>query len=116
MQEIELSAGIIEYEDTGGSGPIVVLLHGLAMDGSLWRKVVQELRNDHRCVVPTMPLGSHRRPMRADADLSPHGIANYLWVDGEAIGSQRDCRRLVTSIADPAGGPPRSHQVRADPR
>ncbi len=75
MQEIELSAGIIEYEDTGGSGPIVVLLHGLAMDGSLWRKVVQELRNDHRCVVPTMPLGSHRRPMRADADLSPHGIA-----------------------------------------
>jgi pimeloyl-ACP methyl ester carboxylesterase len=74
MQEIELPAGIIEYEDTGG-GPIVVLLHGLAMDGSLWRKVVQELRNDHRCVVPTMPLGSHRRPMRADADLSPRGIA-----------------------------------------
>jgi len=75
MQEIELSAGIIEYEDTGGSGPIVVLLHGLAMDGSVWRHVVQELREGHRCVVPTMPLGSHRRPMRADADLSPHGIA-----------------------------------------
>jgi pimeloyl-ACP methyl ester carboxylesterase len=75
MQEIELSAGIIEYEDTGGSNPIVVLLHGLAMDGSVWRKVVQELRNDHRCVVPTMPLGSHRRPMREDADLSPHGLA-----------------------------------------
>ncbi len=75
MQEIELSAGVIEYEDTDGSGPIVVLLHGLAMDGSVWRKVVQELREDHRCVVPTMPLGSHRRPMRADADLSPHGHA-----------------------------------------
>jgi pimeloyl-ACP methyl ester carboxylesterase len=75
MQEIELSAGIIEYEDTGGSGPIVVLLHGLAMDGSVWRHVVQELREGHRCVVPTMPLGSQRRPMRADADLSPHGIA-----------------------------------------
>ncbi len=75
MQEIELSAGIIEYEDTGGSGPIVVLLHGLAMDGSVWRKVVQELREGHRCVIPTMPLGSHRRPMREDADLSPHGIA-----------------------------------------
>jgi pimeloyl-ACP methyl ester carboxylesterase len=45
------------------------------MDGSLWRQVVQDLRTDHRCLVPTMPLGSHRRPMRADADLSPHGIA-----------------------------------------
>ncbi len=76
MQEIELSAGMIDYEDTGGSGPIVVLLHGLAMDGSVWRKVVQELREDHRCVVPTIPLGSHRRPMRADADLSPHGHAH----------------------------------------
>ncbi len=75
MQEIEVSAGIIEYEDTGGSGPVVVLLHGLAMDGSVWRYVVRELRADHRCVVPTMPLGSHRRPMREDADLSPHGIA-----------------------------------------
>ena len=75
MHTIELSAGTIEYEDTGDSGPIVVLLHGLAMDGSVWRHVVRELRTDHRCVVPTMPLGSHRRPMRADADLSPHGIA-----------------------------------------
>src|SRR5713101_3753939 len=75
MQEIELSAGTIEYEDTEGPGPIVVLLHGLAMDSSLWRKVVQELRTDHRCVVPTLPVGAHRRPMRADADLSLRGLA-----------------------------------------
>lgn len=37
MQAIELSAGIIEYEDTGGNGPILVLLYGLLMDG--WRSV-----------------------------------------------------------------------------
>jgi len=60
MHTIELSAGTIEYEDTGNSGPIVVLLHGLAVDGSVWRHVVRELRTDHRCVIPTMPLGSHR--------------------------------------------------------
>lgn len=76
MQEIELSAGIIEYEDTGGSGSVIVLLHGLAMDGSVWRHVVRELRADHRCVVPTLPVGGHRRPMRADADLSLRGIAS----------------------------------------
>jgi pimeloyl-ACP methyl ester carboxylesterase len=52
MFEIELSAGTIEYEDTGGDGPVAVLLHGLAMDGSLWRHVVAEIRSDHRCVVP----------------------------------------------------------------
>src|SRR6266851_6865606 len=74
MQEIELSAGVLEYEDTGGSGPIIVLLHGLVMDGSLWRHVVDELRADYRCIVPTLPLGGHRRPMWANADLSPQGI------------------------------------------
>ena len=76
MPEIELTAGIIEYEDTGGHDPIIVLLHGLAMDGSLWRHVVQDLRADHRCVVPTLPVGSHRRPMRTDADLSLRGLAH----------------------------------------
>ena len=74
MPELGLSAGIIEYEDTGGSGPVVVLLHGLAMDGSLWRHVVCELRDGHRCVVPTLPLGGHRRPLGEEADLSPRGI------------------------------------------
>jgi len=64
MPEIQLSAGVIDYEDSGGNGPVVVLLHGLVMDGSVWRHVVQDLRADHRCVVPTLPVGSHRRPMR----------------------------------------------------
>lgn len=75
MQQIELSAGIIEYEDTGGSGPILVFQHGMLMDGSLWRQVVNKLRADYRCVVPTLPVGSHRQPMRPDADLSLHGLA-----------------------------------------
>ena len=53
MATIELTAGSIEYQDTGGSGPVVVLLHGLAMNDSLWRYVVSELGADHRCVIPT---------------------------------------------------------------
>ena len=78
MSEVELSAGTIEYEDTGGGGPVVVLLHGLVMDGSLWRHVVADLRSDYRCVVPTLPLGGHRRPMRPDADLSLDGHARIV--------------------------------------
>ena len=82
MPEIELSAGVIEYQDTGGSGPVVVLVHGLLMDGSQWRHVVADLRTDYRCVLPTLPLGGHRRPMRPDADLSLRGqvrlVAEFL--------------------------------------
>jgi pimeloyl-ACP methyl ester carboxylesterase len=75
MAEIELTAGTIEYEDTGGDGPVLVLLGGLVMDGSVWDPLVEDLRRDHRCVVPTLPLGAHRKAMRPGADLSLQGFA-----------------------------------------
>jgi pimeloyl-ACP methyl ester carboxylesterase len=84
VEEVELSAGTIEYEDTGqgANQPAVVLLHGLAMNGSLWRHVIDDLHTDFRCIAPTLPLGGHRRPMRPDADLSMLGqvrlIAEFL--------------------------------------
>ncbi len=78
MSQIELSAGTIEYEDTGGDGPTLVLLHGLLMDASLWDDVIADLSVDHRCVAPTLPLGAHRHAMHADADLSLRGIARLV--------------------------------------
>ncbi|HSS08305.1 MAG TPA: alpha/beta hydrolase [Acidimicrobiales bacterium] len=82
QRAVELSAGTIEYEDTGGKGSAIVLLHGLAMNNSLWRHVIDDLRSDYRCIAPTFPLGGHRRPMRPDADLSMTGqvhlIAEFL--------------------------------------
>jgi pimeloyl-ACP methyl ester carboxylesterase len=78
MKEIELSAGTIEYEDTGGAGPAIVLLHGLMMDASLWDGPIAELSADHRCVAPTLPLGAHRHPVHDGADLSLPGIARLV--------------------------------------
>jgi len=78
ISQIELSAGTIEYQDTGGGGPTLVLLHGLLMDASLWDGVVADLARDHRCVVPTLPLGAHREAMRADADLSLRAVAQLV--------------------------------------
>jgi pimeloyl-ACP methyl ester carboxylesterase len=78
MSEIELSAGTIEYTDTGGEGPTVVFLHGLLMDSSLWDEVIAELSVDFRCVAPTLPLGAHRHAMISDADLSLRGVTGLL--------------------------------------
>ncbi|MFD4988647.1 alpha/beta fold hydrolase [Streptomyces sp. NPDC058374] len=78
MPQLELSAGVVDYEDTGGDGPVVVLLHGVAMDASLWDEVVPGLREEYRCVRPVLPLGGHRRPMRAGADLSVAGVARLV--------------------------------------
>lgn len=83
MRAVELSVGTVEYEDTGGAGPVIVFLHGLTMDGTLWRHVVDDLREDFRCILPTWPLGGHRVPVRADADLSLRSLAVLI---GEFVG------------------------------
>ncbi len=78
MAEVELSAGTIEYEDTGGEGPVLVLVPGLIMDHRQWERVVPELRDDFRCISVTLPMGAHRQPMRVDADLSMVGMGRLL--------------------------------------
>jgi pimeloyl-ACP methyl ester carboxylesterase len=88
MPELELSAGVIDYEDTGGDGPVLVLLGGLVMDGSVWDPMVEELRGEHRCIVPTLPLGAHRRPMRADAELTLDGFGRMVGELLERLGLQ----------------------------
>jgi pimeloyl-ACP methyl ester carboxylesterase len=98
VKRVELSAGTVEYDDTG-DGPVVVPLHGLLMDGSLWDGVVADLAADHRCVVPTLPLGAHRQAMRAGADLSLPGIARLV---GEFL--DRLDLRDVTLAGNDTGG------------
>ena len=78
MHTVEVSAGPIEYEDTGGSGPPIVFLHGLLQNAMLWRNVIPALEDSYRCVAPTWPIGSHRLPMRPDADLTLAGQADLL--------------------------------------
>lgn len=77
-REIELSAGTISYQDTGGDGPVVLFVHGLLASGMLWAAVVPQLAADARCIVPELPLGAHKRPMKPDAELSPRSVAAML--------------------------------------
>ncbi|OEV10282.1 alpha/beta fold hydrolase [Streptomyces nanshensis] len=99
MPEVELSAGTVAYEDSGGDGPVLVLLHGLTIDGSLWQEVVAELGPHHRCVRPTLPLGAHRTPMKPGADLSLRGMALLV---GEFL--ERLDLRDVTLVLNDWGG------------
>ena len=74
MKTVELAAGTIEYDDIGQGRPIV-LLAGLLMDSTLWAQTAAALSSDYRCIIPTLPLGAHRLPMRPEADLSLAGVA-----------------------------------------
>jgi pimeloyl-ACP methyl ester carboxylesterase len=75
----ELPQGDIFYRAAGprsSTSPPVVFVHGLLVDARLWEPVAERLASDGiRSYAPTLPLGSHQRPMNADADLSPQGIA-----------------------------------------
>ena len=77
MPTVELPQGRVHFRDEG-EGPVVVLVHGVLVNGLLWRKVVPELTGGARVVVPELPLGAHPEPLHADADLSPTGLAQLV--------------------------------------
>jgi pimeloyl-ACP methyl ester carboxylesterase len=73
----ETPAGTIEYRERGRGSP-VVFLHGVGVNGDLWRRVAPLLAGEHRCIVPDLPWGAHSRPLRRDADLSLPGMARIV--------------------------------------
>lgn len=86
MPEVEVSAGRIAYQDTGGDGPVVVMIPGLLMDWKQWRKVIDGLAPEFRCVSPSLPTGAHWQPMKRDADLSLVGMGRIVTQFLEAAG------------------------------
>src|SRR3954465_12062295 len=91
-------AGTLEYRERG-SGPPIVFVHGVGVNGDLWRAVVPELAAGHRCIVPDLPFGAHAHPLRPDADLSLPGLARIV-ADLLTALDLRD----VTIVANDTGG------------
>lgn len=97
-REVRLGPGLLRYRDEG-TGPALLFVHGILVNGSLWRKVVPLLSGRFRCVVPDLPLGGHAVPMRPEADLSPKGAARIVADLMEAL-DLRD----VTLVGNDTGG------------
>jgi pimeloyl-ACP methyl ester carboxylesterase len=98
VRQVELGAGPVDYHERG-QGRAVVFMHGLVLNAAFWRKVVPGLADEHRCIVPTLPLGGHRVPLRSNADLSPPGIADLVADLLEALDLQD-----VVIVANNTGG------------
>jgi pimeloyl-ACP methyl ester carboxylesterase len=98
VQSVDLAQGTIRYRDRG-SGPTLLFVHGLLVNGSLWRKVTPRLEDRFRCVVPDLPLGSHQPAMRREADLTPPGLARLVADFMEALELQD-----VSLIGNDTGG------------
>jgi pimeloyl-ACP methyl ester carboxylesterase len=96
--ELHLPQGTIRYREDGTGEPLL-FVHGVVVNGDLWRKVVPRLSKDFRCITPDWPLGSHEVPMAPDADLSPPGLAKLIvdFMDGLGL-------ETVTLVGNDSGG------------
>jgi pimeloyl-ACP methyl ester carboxylesterase len=84
-QTVEVPGGTIAYRDRG-EGPPIVFVHGLLVDATIWQEVAESVAaRGFRCVMPSLPLGSHRTPMGPEADLSPVGLAAIIDAFLEAL-------------------------------
>ena len=95
---VQIPAGTIEYRERG-SGSAIVFVHGVGVNGDLWRGVAPRLAREYRCVVPDLPWGSHSIPLRHDADLSLPGMARITADVLEGLALED-----VTIVANDTGG------------
>src|SRR5262245_19772865 len=98
MSKVQLPQGPIAYRELGEGEPLL-FVHGLLVDGRLWGEVPDQLSSQFRCLVPDWPMGSHKLPMKPDADLSPPGIASLIAAFLDALELDR-----VTVVGNDTGG------------
>jgi hypothetical protein len=95
---VEIPAGAISYRACGNGSPIV-FVHGVGVNGDLWRRVVPRLAGGHCCITPDLPWGSHSLPLKPDADLSLPGMARITADFLEALDLDN-----VAIVANDTGG------------
>ncbi len=95
---LDLAGGRLDVYESGQGSPIV-FVHGLLVNANLWRKVIEPLSADFRCIALDMPLGSHRQPVGPGNDLSPPSIAALIGQALEALDLED-----VTLVGNDTGG------------
>lgn len=95
---VAVAAGEISVREAG-SGPPLLFVHGWGANGDLWTEAAGLLAARHRVIVPDLPWGSQRIPLREDADLSPLGAAAIV---ADLIRTLE--LEGVTVVANDAGG------------
>jgi pimeloyl-ACP methyl ester carboxylesterase len=98
MKQVQLRQGPVAYRDMGKGDPIV-LIHGLLVNGELWREVAPQLARDFRVIVPDLPLGSQELPLAQGSDVTPPALAALIAELIEALDLQD-----VTLVGNDTGG------------
>ncbi len=73
---VPLPSGPAAYADVG-EGPVALFVHGLATNGSIWRKVIGAVRAERRCIAVDLPLHG-RTPGRPPSASPLSDYADFL--------------------------------------
>ena len=96
MRSVEVPAGVIEYAGAG-SGPPVVLLHGLLMDHTLWNRVLPLLLDQHA----DLPTAIDAAFAAAADDIANTGWANMCpvaTVASEIADTEPELRQVAAEV------------------
>ena len=96
MPQIELSSGTIEYTDTSGGGPVIVLLHGPLMDATLPTRGAPSAASSWTTAPPvSLPISvTSSRPSRSRNSATSFAIP----------GSDRSAPAFMACRCAPSGG------------
>jgi pimeloyl-ACP methyl ester carboxylesterase len=91
----------VEHRPEGVTdAPVLLFVHGFLVDGGVWGEVPERLAAlGYRSIVPTLPLGAHRTPMRPDAELSPAAVGRLVLEVAESLDLSG-----VTLVGNDTGG------------
>ena len=97
MRELQLPRCAIRSYSNGTGDPLV-FVHGVLTNANVWRKVIERVSPDFRCVALDLPLGAHLTPAPG-ADRTPPGVAEMIVQALDALELDR-----VTLVGNDTGG------------
>ncbi|QGG96813.1 alpha/beta fold hydrolase [Actinomarinicola tropica] len=98
VQHVTTDQGEIAYTDTGGDAPVALFVHGVFLNGHLWRHVIDRVAAVRRCVAVDL-LGHGDTRIAADQDLSFRSQAEMLLGVCDALGLDQ-----VDLVGNDSGG------------
>lgn len=94
---VDTPSGRISYVERG-QGPAVVFVHGVLLNGYLWRQQLAELSDSRRCIAPDLLAHGHTQ-VNDDQDVSVTANAHMLAQFLDALGLDR-----VDLVGNDSGG------------
>jgi pimeloyl-ACP methyl ester carboxylesterase len=84
MPSIEIGGHKIVYDDRG-TGPVVILMHGLLMDRSMWDHAAEALSEAYRVITPDAPGHGDSETVEVGYTFDDHAIDVWSFCDALGI-------------------------------